>query len=248
MMVASIVSVAGLVVAAPVAAADPCPPLDIGCVVDDTTTTAGGVVDDTTTTAVGVVDDTVTTAGGVFDDTVTTAGGVVDDTTTTVGGVVTGVGTVDPGTVVTGVIPGGLSDGGGVIPGGGVTPTGGGSTPPTGGGSTPSGGGGSVPSDGTHVASPSSGDRLTAVPAVGATGAIPAPAGIASTTAGHPFPSFLDGGPGALLSGARLARTFAFPLGLILLVIGFVFVQHRIDRKDPKLALAPVGSDHLTFS
>jgi hypothetical protein len=63
------------------------------------------------------------------------------------------------------------------------------------------------------------------------------------------LPSFLDdGSSGALLSGARLVRTLAFPLVLILLVIGFVFVQNRIDRKDPKLSLAPVGSDDLTFS
>ncbi len=43
-------------------------------------------------------------------------------------------------------------------------------------------------------------------------------------------------------------RTLAFPIMLILLVIGFVLVQNTIDRKDPKLALAPVGADHLTFS
>jgi hypothetical protein len=32
------------------------------------------------------------------------------------------------------------------------------------------------------------------------------------------------------------------------LVIGFVFVQDRIDRKDPKLTLAPVGTEYLTFA
>ena len=72
--------------------------------------------------------------------------------------------------------------------------------------------------------------------------------GETSTAVGHPFPTFLDGVGGALLSGARLVRTLAFPLVLILFVIGFLFVQNRIDRKDPKLALAPVGSEHLTFS
>ena len=47
---------------------------------------------------------------------------------------------------------------------------------------------------------------------------------------------------------AWLARTLAFPILLIILVIGFVLVQDRIDRRDPKLALAPVGADQLTFS
>jgi hypothetical protein len=32
----------------------------------------------------------------------------------------------------------------------------------------------------------------------------------------------------------------AFPLLLLLLIAGFLIAQHRIDRKDPKLALAPV--------
>jgi hypothetical protein len=52
---------------------------------------------------------------------------------------------------------------------------------------------------------------------------------------------FMDGGSGSLLSGAWLARTLAFPILLIILVIGFVLVQDRIDRRDPKLALAPVA-------
>ncbi len=106
MLIASVFAFSMLVVAAPMAMADPCSPLDLGCVVDTTTTTAGGVVDDTTTTAGGVVDDTTTTAGGVVDDTTTTAGGVVDDTTTTVGGVVGGAGPIDPGTILDGVDPG----------------------------------------------------------------------------------------------------------------------------------------------
>ena len=35
----------------------------------------------------------------------------------------------------------------------------------------------------------------------------------------------------------------AFPIALMLLVGGFLMVQNRIDRKDPKLALAPVDSE-----
>ena len=39
----------------------------------------------------------------------------------------------------------------------------------------------------------------------------------------------------------------AFPLALALIVLLFVAVQNRIDRKDPKLALAPVAPDLLRF-
>jgi hypothetical protein len=228
-LVASIVSISGLAVAAPVAAADPCPPLDLGCVVDDTTTTVGGVVDDTTTTV----------------------GGVVDDTTTTVGGVVGGAGQIDPGTVLNGSDPGGTLPG--VLPGtgetspngGGTTPPGGGTTPP-GGGTTPTNGGGTA-----HTGAASSGSQdppLVIVAAGGAGSVVPDVSGETSTAVGHPFPTFLDGGGGVLLAATRLVRTLAVPLALIMLTIGFLFVQNRIDRKDPKLALAPVGSDYLTFS
>ena len=42
----------------------------------------------------------------------------------------------------------------------------------------------------------------------------------------------------------------AFPLALTLMVIAFLMVQNRLDRKDPKLALAPVDSeqDLLSFT
>jgi hypothetical protein len=33
-----------------------------------------------------------------------------------------------------------------------------------------------------------------------------------------------------------------FPLALALLVAAFLLVQNRVDRKDPKLALAPISS------
>jgi hypothetical protein len=40
-----------------------------------------------------------------------------------------------------------------------------------------------------------------------------------------------------------LAQGSAFPFLLVLLVILFLLVQHEIDRRDPKLALAPVHPD-----
>jgi len=39
----------------------------------------------------------------------------------------------------------------------------------------------------------------------------------------------------------------AFPLALAVIVLLFVAIQNRIDRKDPKLALAPVAPDLLRF-
>lgn len=47
---------------------------------------------------------------------------------------------------------------------------------------------------------------------------------------------------------SEAAEQVAFPLALTLLVIGFLMVQNRIDRKDPKLALAPVDSEHDLLS
>jgi hypothetical protein len=39
-----------------------------------------------------------------------------------------------------------------------------------------------------------------------------------------------------------------FPATLVAVVIGFIGVQNRIDRNDPKLALAPLNAEpDLTF-
>ncbi len=46
---------------------------------------------------------------------------------------------------------------------------------------------------------------------------------------------------------ARAARQVAFPLALTLIVIAFVVMQNRLDRRDPKLAYAPIGPDVLPF-
>lgn len=49
---------------------------------------------------------------------------------------------------------------------------------------------------------------------------------------------------------AEAVQRAAFPLTLALLVGAFLMVQNRVDRRDPKLALAPVDSEQelLTFS
>jgi hypothetical protein len=239
-LIASVVASLGLVIGAPMAHADPCAPLDLGCTLEDTTTTAGEVLEDTTTTAGEVLEDTTTTAGEVLEDTTTTVGEVVEETTTTAGGVLGG-----------GAGPGALPGGTGVFPGTGGQPSGGGSgtpaDPPVFPGEGSSGGGG-----GTHVGSPAIGNHTGSthpVVGVGFDAAIPVGFGDGAGSAGRSHVRFSDDGSTMWqLSGAWLARTLAFPLLLLVLVFGFMLVQNRIDRRDPKLALAPVGADHLTFS
>jgi hypothetical protein len=55
-------------------------------------------------------------------------------------------------------------------------------------------------------------------------------------------------GSSAARIAAEVAKRIAFPLALLLIVIGFLFVQHRIDRREPKLASAPVVSDIARFA
>jgi hypothetical protein len=45
-----------------------------------------------------------------------------------------------------------------------------------------------------------------------------------------------------------IVKGFAFPLVLVLIVGAFLLVQDRLDRRDPRLALAPVGPDVLDFT
>ena len=51
---------------------------------------------------------------------------------------------------------------------------------------------------------------------------------------------------GAALEG--VARSLAIVLALFGLAVGFVAIQNRLDRNDPRLALAPVESDIVGFA
>ena len=51
-----------------------------------------------------------------------------------------------------------------------------------------------------------------------------------------------------VLSLQDVVKGFAFPLALVLIVGAFLLVQDRLDRRDPRLALAPVGPDVLDFA
>jgi hypothetical protein len=56
-----------------------------------------------------------------------------------------------------------------------------------------------------------------------------------------------ESGPGIGRSIANGARALAFPVLLLALVLGFLAVQNYLDRRDPKLARAPVGPEFLAF-
>lgn len=87
------------------------------------------------------------------------------------------------------------------------------------------------------------------------------PAGSGSLTLAHAPRDGSSAGDAAVTLpspalGERLRRAaidaskqLAVPLALTLLILAFVIAQHWADRRDPKLALAPLDSDHdlLTF-
>jgi len=49
-------------------------------------------------------------------------------------------------------------------------------------------------------------------------------------------------------AAAEAAKQVAFPLALALVVVAFLMVQNRLDRRDPKLAQAPIAPDVLRFA
>ena len=122
-------------------------------------------------------------------------------------------------------------------PGGTPTPT----PTPTGG----NGGGGSGPNGGRRGAGSSSG--------VGAVNRETIP-GASSTTAPPTRPVAERTAHGSSLLGqlggaaAEAVKQVAFPLALALIVVAFLLVQNRLDRRDPKLASAPIAPDLLRFA
>ena len=52
---------------------------------------------------------------------------------------------------------------------------------------------------------------------------------------------------GRLLGPVPPLAAVGFPLLLVVLVVVFLSLQGRIDRRDPKLALAPIGAEHVEF-
>jgi hypothetical protein len=48
-------------------------------------------------------------------------------------------------------------------------------------------------------------------------------------------------------AAVEAAKRLGFPLALALVVVAFAMFQNYLDRKDPKLALAPVGPEVMRF-
>jgi hypothetical protein len=120
------------------------------------------------------------------------------------------------------------------------TPTGRG-----GGGGGLGGSGGSVPNGGPATTPTSSG--VGALNRAGLTGtATPAPSSSRPVRHGTAHGPSLFGRIGGAV--AETARQVAFPLALALLVVAFLMVQNRLDRRDPKLAEAPIAPDVLRFA
>ena len=77
-----------------------------------------------------------------------------------------------------------------------------------------------------------------------ATGSSPDASLIPVTVAKHPL--FADGFAGA--AAHVVARSLGVVLALLAVAVGFVMVQDRLDRRDPKLTLAPVQTEMMGFS
>jgi hypothetical protein len=88
------------------------------------------------------------------------------------------------------------------------------------------------------------GPAVSAASGVAPSGSADRTSGSADRTSGSP-----DRTSGNRFGGAldAIARNFALLLALFGLAVGFVAVQDRFDRHDPRLALAPVESDVVEF-
>jgi hypothetical protein len=222
-----------LFAATPAAACDVLDPTCVDETVEETVDSPTGTVDDAAGSPDQIIDETVEETTEPVDET-------VEETTETVESVIGQADETVDKTVGPGIGP--VDDGIGdpSVPGVDPDPV----PPPTvdgpsevGGGGGASGGNGSDAGDqpaGTSnggVAGPFVLDPFTlgGAPAVEST---PAPRGFLDVLAGP---------------AGEIARRIAFPLALALLVFLFLVFQHRLDGRDPKLALATTSPDVLRF-
>jgi hypothetical protein len=136
-----------------------------------------------------------------------------------------------------------------------VNPPGGGGGDGTGGGTGGGGTGGDQPGDhgtaGRPVGNRSHVVRPQQPLSVGGRSAGPHPTGSPPDTSSIPVtvakhPVFADGFAGA--AAHVVAQSLGVVLALLAVAVGFVMVQDRLDRRDPKLALAPVQTEMMGFS
>jgi hypothetical protein len=196
-------------------------PARAGCPLTDpacVTETVDGGVAPVTEVTDPVVDQVVDPVTQVTDPVIGTIGGGVDKVKDTVGPTVDVTEPLAPGD--SGVAP----------------------DPPTGPGAPP-GDSGNVRSD---LGSGSFVERPVPVPALVGGAFIP------SLESVPPSPDVRIGAsPPAERSGVsfeNVVQGLAFPLALALIVGAFLLAQNRLDRRDPRLALAPVGPDVLDFT
>ena len=166
--------------------------------------------------------------------------GPIDDVTDTVDDVVDQVGDrVDPVVDDVGNLVDDLLGRGGVIdpPDGGIL------DPPAGGGDHHSGPGIGGPRNGRNeprnVVDPTRVVSTAAREGAPTTDIISAASGTRETPVGSPLP------PGGIVQAALTGALLL--LGLFVVAVGFVLLQDRLDRGDPKLSIAPVRADVVAF-
>ena len=122
---------------------------------------------------------------------------------------------------------------------------GGGSEPPPGGGGGPPGAGGGGDTGGGNGGGGSQGGGAdtSLTPGAGLPGAVGSP--IALSTGLAPAPASLRERFTQLAT--RAVESLAVVLVLLGVAIGFVVIQDRLDKKDPRLVLAPIRSDLVQF-
>jgi hypothetical protein len=76
------------------------------------------------------------------------------------------------------------------------------------------------------------------------TGSVPNTSSVPVTVAKSPV--FADGFAGA--AAHVVTRSLGVVLALLAVAVGFVMIQDRLDRRDPKLVLAPVQTEMMEFS
>ncbi len=212
-----------------------CDVLDPACVgetveetVDDTSETVQDTDDETTGDAEGTVDGTVEETVETAEETVESVAGnpgeTIDET------IAPGTGPVDD--VIGGPSPPGLP-GIDAVPPGTVDPA-------------PLGGDGA--GSGSDGAGSGGGDGPAGAPTGGISGPFALdPSSLRSALVIETIPAprgFFDRLAGPI---AEVASRIAFPLALTVLVLLFIAFQNRLDRKDPKLALAATSPDVLRF-
>jgi hypothetical protein len=205
--------------AAPAAMADPCPPLDVACSIGELPPDAPTASDvaDTIAPPVEEIERATAPAAGAVEAVVDAATNAVKEAERTL---LPGDPTNEPAFATTG--------GGGSLPEGER-----GRTAGSGVGSSSS-----RPRAGARARPEVIADRsasLAASPLIGRSTTV-----VNAEENRSEAPSVID----RAIEGAK---RLAFPLVLVFLVLAFLAIQDRIDRRSPKLAIAPPGRDLVTF-